>query len=213
MLKLRRVSQKAWSDQKPSAPWSYTYGLLIHRMNPMREEELERLMPKSGAPKCDFEEARNQYFYLPPLERGSGFVALLFLRCNLESSDDDICFQVVFYRYLEKEKEDRRLQSYGFRFEGPHVDEGGRHQFYHAQLMTSLRKGSKTEKLQCPRWIHEHIPAFPLTAAGPVSLLLCVLGSLYGPGEFQDYITLEGIDRECIERISHLLVGRDSRRS
>ena len=202
ILKLWRDSDKAWRARKLSAPWSYTYDLLRYRMNQMAEKELERLMPKNGPPKCDFGKWHT-FFYLPPLERASGFVALLFFTCDLVKPDPFIRFQVAFYRWP---KEEEKVQCYGFRFEGPHADKGGRHQFYHAQLTTSLRKVPKSVELEeLPQWVRKHIPTFPLPADCPVCLFLCVLASLYGKGGFERDIDWGGIDKKCTERLGCLL--------
>lgn len=224
ILEVWRRSQRAWRKRSDSRATLYTYDRLISSKRQMSETEVEQLMPTDGGARCDFGES-DGYFYLPPLERGLGFVPLLVLWCDLDTSGADISVKVAFYKFAREPKEE---QSFGFRFEGPHAggDEGdrgeadgtnerlnvpsvGRHEFYHAQLITLLRKASGRERFTCPEWMHEHIPAFPLKAECPVCLFLCMLASLYGRG-FDRYFDPRGIDRECMKHFKGLVGTEDT---
>ena len=75
-----------------------------------------------------------------------------------------------------------RLQSLAIRFEtdegDPETDKDrGAHDFCHAQLCTSIGRNLDATT---PSWIPDSQPSFPLDAEDQVSLVLCMLVSLYG---------------------------------
>ena len=87
----------------------------------------------------------------------------------------------------------------GFRMETPESmnQEGnmpanpGIHDFYHAQLIQSFRREELNSELQidCPCWIPESQPSFPLPAECPVTLLLCLIVTLYGRNYYNEFLT------------------------
>ena len=87
----------------------------------------------------------------------------------------------------------------GFRLETPEImnqpdattNNEGIHDFHHAQLIKKFGKKKLDRKLQikCPNWLPESQPSFPLPAKCPVSLLFCLIVTLYGRKEYFEYRT------------------------
>ncbi|MFQ5911427.1 MAG: hypothetical protein ACE5IJ_12025 [Thermoplasmata archaeon] len=147
-------------------------------MPPIKEKELGGLFPDAEVVEADFSERRG-VLYLPPLEKNPEFVPLLSLWCKLEETGASMALRVML---VSRGGSEGRVRGIGFRLESPHgddenEDELGRHDFYHAQLIRSLGHGPPVE---CPGWLPETQPSFPLTADDPVTLVLCLLLSLYG---------------------------------
>jgi hypothetical protein len=87
-----------------------------------------------------------------------------------------------------------KLCGISFRLENPHREqqeeaqenEEGTHDFYHAQLVKS--PGSLSF-IEYPTWIPDRQPSFPLTAKCPVTLVLCLLLTLYGKNECWEFVS------------------------
>lgn len=173
------LRQPGWeaSDQAYEA-----YDMLIGRCPPIEEKELGSLFPDVETVEIDFS-GRSKVLYLPRLEKNPEFVPILSLQCSLDETGTNAKLRVML---VSPNGEKEKLHGIGFRLESPHGDEGdeedggnelGRHGFYHAQLIRSLGYGPPVE---CPSWLPETQPSFPLTADDPVTLVLCLLLSLYG---------------------------------
>ena len=67
---------------------------------------------------------------------------------------------------------------------------GGIHDFYHAQLIQRFRREELNSELQidCPCWIPDSQPSFPLPAKCPVTLLLCLIVTLYGRNYYNQFL-------------------------
>ena len=76
------------------------------------------------------------------------------------------------------------LNGIGFRMETPESANTsiGIHDFYHAQLIQRFSPKQFSDKLQtkCLNWLPGSQPSFPLPANCPVTLLLCLIVTLYG---------------------------------
>lgn len=114
------------------------------------------------------------FVYLEPSERNN-LLPLL----TIHTSSNWVHFRA--YALLNVFDEDSKLRTLGIRFE---TDEGegdshgtGDHDFCHAQFFKELGSGSR---LPIPPWLPDSQPSFPLDADDQVSLILCMLVSLYG---------------------------------
>jgi hypothetical protein len=153
--------------------------MLIGSCPPIEEKELSGLFPDSEVVEVDFS-GRRKVLYLPRLEKNCEFVPFLSLWCKLDETGTRITLRVML---VSRGGNEGKLHGIGFRLESPYGDEEdeenreGRHDFYHAQLIRGLGWGPLVE---CPNWLPETQPSFPLTADDPVTLMLCLLLSLYG---------------------------------
>ena len=70
-------------------------------------------------------------------------------------------------------------------------DNDGAHDFHHAQLIRKFGQRKLDDKLQidCPIWLPQSQPSFPLPAECPVTLLLCLLVTLYGRKYYNQFLT------------------------
>ena len=66
----------------------------------------------------------------------------------------------------------------------------GIHDFHHAQLIRKF--GNKLDsklKIECPSWLPQSQPSFPLPAKCPVTLLLCLIVTLYGRKCYNKFVS------------------------
>lgn len=112
-----------------------------------------------------------EQFRLPPLKNKKGFVPYLQVKCDLSGSSCSLSLRVELY-HLEKNK----MKAIGIRFETGDIA----HNFCHVQLF-SLRSFSQK--------IPDEDPCIPTAAACPISLLICLIISLYGLKTWNRYFT------------------------
>lgn len=167
------------------------WGRVFTQWRPIAREELEGLFapPETGfgSVEVDFSQSeRGQVLYLPPLEKNPRCIPILSLYCRLNDQQGIAKFRVMLVSL------DKKGDPYGIGFrmetpesmnqEGDMPANGGIHDFYHAQLIQRFRREEVNSELQidCPCWIPVTQPSFPLPAQCPVTLLLCLIVTLYG---------------------------------
>jgi len=202
---LCQIQQGCWVNQNPG--WklperaSKAWTELQKCWQPITEKELNKLFSPSKAVKVNFSEEK-KLLYLPPLEKYPECVPALSLKCHLDKARKSIHLRVMLVRLEEdeeklcSEEDEKKLCGIGFRLESPHSEDydedenedkkEGRHDFPHAQLIRNFEKRPPTSSppIDSPCWLPTEQPAFPLIADCPVTLLLCMLLSLYGQKYF-----------------------------
>lgn len=176
-----------WLWDRYPKPWDDGYGrdayqiaciYLGNRSFPKREN-LEASLPTETQVAVEF--PGTQFLHLPPFKTRSHYIIVPRIRlvCNFGRNIPLIrCYLGLFLLH------EGCLRSIGFRFEAP---EGpGIHHYYHTQLITD-------EAWTIPRqehhiWLPTEQPAFPLDADNPVTLILCLLVSLYGVDCLRDLV-------------------------
>lgn len=115
----------------------------------------------------------DESLYLPPIYGdNSEFVPVLNIQCDFNRPK--ICYRLGMIKYVRTKKMDR-ARGFGFRFECEHLT--SIHGYPHMQVTTQ----PLTIPFQkSPSWIPQNVPCIPLPAQDVVSLLLCVIISLYG---------------------------------
>ena len=201
---LLREQQRSWYEQrrgrKPSRDAQQLWQRLVPSLKPIEETVFEHWFPASSDElHVDFSQ-RQMVLYLPPLEKDAEFVPILDVKCDLDGTRTEIELRVLLVRQVEdcKTNGEGKLRCIGFRLESPHGDreqreteEGekkveGRHDFYHAQLIRGLRWGPA---FKSPDWLPCTQPSLPLTANCPVTLVLCLLLTLYGKGYCREFVS------------------------
>ena len=94
---------------------------------------------------------------------------------TLDSSDNWIHFRV--YVLLAGLDENSKVQGVAFRYETDEGDGRGKHDYCHAQMCRSIRRGGRAVS---PFWMLESDPAIPMEADNQIGLVLCMLTSIYG---------------------------------
>lgn len=195
--RLYREQQRSWYPQrrgrKPSAQAQEVWEHLVHLWYPIGEKDFEYWFPVSSNELHVNFSQRDRFLYLPPLEKGIEFVPVLSMKCDLDDTRAEMKLRVMLVRLVEDYEENGRgrLCGIGFRLESPHGGEEkredterdeeeereSRHDFYHAQLIRNFDGG---HSIECPSWLPCEQPSFPITADCPVTLVLCLLLTLYG---------------------------------
>ena len=175
---------------------------------PLAREDLEVLFIKSETGEVDFSESqRGKVIYLPPLEKDPDCVPILSPYFNLKETRSIAKLRVLLVR-LDKNRKPHGIYGIGFRMETPEkINQGvnssvdgqcvdttnnsGIHDFHHAQLIRKFGQEKLDNKLQidCPIWLPQSQPSFPLPAKCPVTLLLCLIVTLYGRKYYNQFLT------------------------
>lgn len=134
---------------------------------------------------------------LPPLEKyDTKFIPTLTCDCDFTTESPSVRYGLL----LLEVQEDDNYRFVEFRYELGH--QGSYHYYPHAQFS---RMGVQHE---CIDWIPTRTPAFPLAANGAVSLLLCIIISLYSKkisGKIVNYLRIDDEYKIPLKRIIYLL--------
>ena len=189
---LFNIQRSAWLQTqgrwKPSTSALRTYKALEKECEPITFENIQYQF-KLPEFVLNFSD---RVLYLPPLKKDPNFVPVLSLRCKLTETQSKARFRVML---ISSDKDDN-FRGIGFRLETPegqNQDEEtpsneGTHDFHHAQLIHTLNQ-TKLDSLQidCPSWLPQQQPSFPMPAKGPVTLLLCLIVTLYGREGYKQF--------------------------
>jgi hypothetical protein len=151
--------------------------------NHLKREELHAKLPTPDKLASDFGSMK---LLLPPIRRASRFVPLLWMKYDLRTTPAAIGLHVTLFCLDQTE-----LKAIGFRLENGE----GAHEFYHAQIVSDLGSSDVAHQLLCPAWIPDSQPSFPLPADCPVSLILCLILTLYGLKEAARMCTVHTIHK------------------
>ena len=153
-------------------------------LTPLLSKNLRQILyDSSGVQMKDW----NFVLYLEPIEK-ERILPLV----TIQSSPDWVHFSI--YALLTKLNHESDIKSLAVRFE---TDEGnykmdgieGAHDFCHAQLCNTI---SVSYPVYAPEWLPDSQPSFPLDADDQVSLVLCMLVSLYGGKEVRTKLNESG---------------------
>ena len=170
--------------QNLSSPALETYQTASKKLHPITLPDIKNLFKTGEVNSSQW----GKVLYLPPLEKDDYFVPILSLKCKLYETPSIAQFRVMLI-CLEENQTTDEFYGIGFRMETPSSmyqdscpnDNNGIHDFYHAQLVRKLDSKLKNKlQITCPNWIPDSQPSFPLPADCPVTLLLCLIVTLYG---------------------------------
>ena len=199
LMPLFQIQTDAWFNRepepRPSCQALEIFSTLLSRWEPIADfEEIEHLFQPSGL-VLDFSK---RVLYLPPLEKNTKFVPILSLFCKLNETQRIAQFKVMLVCF----DNDKKQCAVGFRMETPESmnqstdtsDNGGIHDFYHAQLIRKFdqRAPDSAQGFDSPSWLPQSQPSFPLPADCPVTLLLCLIVTLYGRKYYNNFVHIHG---------------------
>ncbi|HDQ71351.1 MAG TPA: hypothetical protein ENN19_04550 [Chloroflexi bacterium] len=155
--------------------------------SPVTDEEIAKWLAADDGLSINFQEKR-KVLYLPALEKDAGFVPILSLKAKF---DDDEVKEFRLRVMLISQDGEKNLRGIGFRLEAPEgkaQDKGendeGRHDFYHAQFIRGFERQGPGLPIEIPGWLPCSQPSFPLLANDPLTLVVCLLLTLYGKKYF-----------------------------
>lgn len=188
-----RTSYSQRWGREPSPRALELWEHLINYRPPVSEDQIEQWFLASGDGLHVSFSSKQVVMYLPPLRRHAEFVPVLDLECHLSPTSTMMKLGMTLICLVEDGGE-RKPCGISFRLENSHREqqeeaqenEEGTHDFYHAQLVKSPRSLSFIEY---PTWVPDSQPSFPLTAECPVTLVLCLLLTLYGKKECWDFVS------------------------
>lgn len=185
---LCELQESAWNGEEPNwkpskralETYKFVFEQRLQSVKPVKSKEIDQFFSPSDTAKVNFFK-ENRVLYLPPLRKNAEnaeFVPIFSLCCNLSRDQNIARFRVMLVSLDENDK--TKLNGIGFRMETP--DGTGIHDFYHAQLIQQFSPKQFGDKLRikCPSWLPESQPSFPMPADCPVTLLLCIILTLYG---------------------------------
>lgn len=141
------------------------------------EEDIRKLMNENKGLMTDFCHS-DEYLYLPPMDKDPKIVPILMFDCDLSTSMNDISFSIILFRF---NNESSVADCIAFRFEGPEGDPNmSRHHYWHMQVTNEIVGRKGYQKIKCKDWLPVKMPCIPIVSQCPVSLLICLLFSVYG---------------------------------
>ena len=207
LIHLFEIQESSWFREenkwKPSCQALQTYRLISATWVPI---EFKNINHEFNASELDLDFS-NRFLYLPPMKKDANFVPVLSLCCKLNETQSIAKFRVMLVSLNSCSGANQEVYGIGFRMETPHSqdpntdtstnEEGetpthkGTHDFHHAQLIRTFHRNTSYDGLpiDCPIWLPQSQPSFPLPAKCPVMLLLCLMLALYGK---EDYYNLCG---------------------
>jgi hypothetical protein len=118
---------------------------------------------------------QNRYIYLKPIPAGiQSIVPIVSLDIDFTQTRPRVHMTAAMFVLNAS----GQLSGIGMRFETPEGDGGGHHDFHHAQLVREI--GRRISLPNCPLWLPDKQPSFPMDAEDPVELLVCTIASIYG---------------------------------
>ena len=216
LIHLFNKQRSAWNkrnpDDIPSCRALKTYNAIKNKWRPFTNpKQIESLFQ---LPQVDFSD-QETVLYLPPLKKDPHFVPILSLYSKWNETQSIAKFRVMLVCLDNCTDECQKLYGFGFRLETPEnmnqtgttTGNVGIHDFHHAQLIKKFGKDYLDSKLEikCPSWLPESQPSFPLPAKCPMSLMFCLIATLYGREEYNNY------RNEFRDRSDHSIVGKHLR--
>lgn len=196
---LHSYSELEWERAKKERPKRLIqaiegYEILEDRSIPIDNISLKRLANEHSTVHCI--KTKKRHIILPPLDRYDvQYIPTLTLDCCFSKELQSVRYG-LFLLEVYQEGGNKILRCLEFRYE---LDHGGSHHDYsHAQLSRVV------ENINFD-WIPTHTPAFPLTANGAISLLLCMIISLYSKRESGKIVDHLGIDDEYKTPIKQII--------
>ena len=200
---LFKIQQSVWVGRNPDPIRSKqalaTFEALCWKLLPISFKEIEDSLALSETVGMNFSQY-GKVLYLPPLKKNARFVPILSLSCQLKETHSTAQLRVMLVSLDDCLDADGKFYGIGFRMEtpeswnhdtGPPVNRG-MHDFHHAQLIQEFGQTELNNMLEieCPCWIPVTQPSFPLPAQCPVTLLLCLIVTLYGRNYYNDFFNL-----------------------
>jgi len=148
------------------------YQQLIGAWGPLQAEEVDAKLRSKSA--LDLRASR-QAVYLPPASKLAHFTPLLVVKCCADQTGAALQLRLMLISCAD----DCRLHGLGYRMEIGTEE----HAFPHAQLIRDFFTSPQAENsplVDCPAWLPQTQPSFPIPATDSVTLLLTMLMSLYG---------------------------------
>ena len=180
--------EEVWKHKRSNKALE-TYKSVSGKLHPIKFEEIEKLLTLSQTVGMNLSEY-GKVLYLPPLERNANFVPILSLYCKLDEPQSIAKLRVMLVCLDDCFDGNQGVFGMGFRMETPEsMNQGvnttsnvGMHDFHHAQLIRTFGQKKLDNKLQihCPIWLPQSQPSFPLPAKCPITMLLCMIVTLYG---------------------------------
>lgn len=138
--------------------------------------------------------------YLPPLSRNMEFVPILSIDWKLNKPWIELSIRIEMYRYCSIDGSRSHLRSIGFRFE---IHKPGTpHDYMHVQVTNRFGRGVVEGS---PDWLPTTLPCIPTIAKGPVSLLFCVLVSLYGKEMYSGLFSGMNLPKKYVEPLKEII--------
>ena len=135
---------------------------------PLDKQSVDTLLIAGRKSFDSLVEGPAHFIYLKPIMDHSWLVPIMAFQYHIE--DDTVEASIRLALMMEV---GGLIKAIGYRYETGK----GKHDYCHVQ---HIREFDTSRTIPTEKWIPERSPAIPVDAGGPVGLLICVLGSLYG---------------------------------
>lgn len=121
------------------------------------------------------------------------------MECDMRELPERASIRLGMIKIIDIETSPK-ARGFGFRFETRH--ENSKHDYMHAQVTINPFVNPLPG---CPPWIPVHIPCIPTTADNVVTLLFCLLISLYGKRTLGEMITDMQVAEKYIKPVREII--------
>ncbi|HMD97129.1 MAG TPA: hypothetical protein VKM93_07350 [Terriglobia bacterium] len=132
------------------------------------EDELDGVL---GSSPQTFSTSENRYIFLEPVLETEKMLPVMAVKYDFGKRVPELRLRLTLFRIHNSQ-----LHAFGLRFETPESNHD--HKYYHAQLMPPLNGLTLPTGFQ--PWVPETQPCLVLYVEDEISLLACVLVSVYG---------------------------------
>ena len=166
----------------------------VPTFSPLVKSEAQTLLSGPAAKDVDSlrdDRVQGKFIYLEPILDKNCMVPIMTFRWSMSESSMKVSIRIALL--LEH---DNNMKAMGYRFESGE----GKHSYCHMQ---HIRKFDDSRKLSTEVWIPDESPAIPIEAGGPVGVILCAFGSLYGTKHTYTRLKEADVDITRIKRSIH----------
>jgi len=185
LLRLIEVLEKQAQRQLDShdeTGWQTAALRLLWKLNLNSNALQTRLRDYHHHPRGSLDQ---QYLLLPHYGRDATHVSAL----GVERNEVDLSFYLLMIE-AKSVTDESGGEGLLFRFDSPHASgadgQAGNHSYWHGQLTYFQKceneRANPIRALESVHWHSDNIPALPVPATCPITLLLCLLKSVYGRG-------------------------------
>ena len=159
---------------------------------PLEPHALRTLLAGGGKRIDTLEVDYGKFVYLKPVLKNNCMVPIMAFKYDMRGPGAIASIRIALFIEHESGHE-KEVKAIGYRFESG----SGMHGYCHVQ---HIKEFDKNFRLQTENWIPDEAPAIPIEAGGPVGLLLCTLGSLYGKTDIASSMNAAGIRLDKVKR-------------
>lgn len=168
-------------------------------------EGLRALLPSKKGDEFDLYHTKS-FMGFREVDGGSKVLPFITMRYEFDPTPGKVWIQLVLICEDRNDIPGNAYGTMGYRIEPPEESAPGgqvrsKHDYYHVQPLLEIKRGVGPLE-QCPLWLPDHCPTWPLYVTGPVQAFLSVLVGLYGLRAIRELLHEANLDQEAHTAVS-----------